>query len=155
MQQAKQQRDEIGIASRVFKDFMYQTLTSWHRPRRVIGKAECLIRGEMENRIKEQQLSLLTDRTSCETMRANQIRLWLSSVTYTLMVALRQFGLAETKLEKAQCETIRRKLSKLGAQVPVTCRKVWISLVSCYPYQSLFLRIYLNIRMIKPIPLLG
>ena len=92
-----------------------------------------------ENRIKEQQLCLFADRTSCETMRANQLRLWFSSVAYTLLVALRQFGLHGTEMESAQCDTIRLKLLKIGAQVRVTFRKVWLSLAESYPYRVLFL----------------
>ena len=109
LMQARQQYQASAMASREFKDFMYQTLKSWPHPRRVIGKAEVLskgdnprfvvtslsqeqvdaqtlyehcycARGEMENKIKEQQLYLFADRTSCATMRANQLRLWLSSV---------------------------------------------------------------------------
>jgi len=108
----------------------------------------------MENRIKEQQLCLFADRTSCESMRANQLRLWFSSVAYTLLVALRQFGLQETEMASAQCDTIRLKLLKIGAQVRVTFRKVWISLAECYPYRALFLQVYENLRTMKPIPLL-
>jgi len=77
-------------------------------------------RGEMENRIKEQQLCLFADRTSCATMRANQLRLWLSSVAYTLLMALRQFGLEGTEMAQARCDTIRLKLLKLGALVRTT-----------------------------------
>src|SRR3972149_4204292 len=82
----------------------------------------------MENRIKEQQLCLFADRTSCQTMRANQLRLWLSSVAYVLMQALREHGLCHTPLAKARCDTIRLKLLKIGASVRVTVRRVWVSL---------------------------
>ncbi len=69
-------------------------------------------RGEMENRIKEQQLYLFADRTSSATMRANQLRLWFSSVAYVLMNELRHVALAGTELARAQCHTIRLKLLK-------------------------------------------
>ena len=81
-------------------------------------------RGDMENRIKEQQLALFADRTSTETMRANQLRLWLSSVAYTLVHAVRRLGLHGTDMAHAQCQTIRLKLLKIGALVRVTTRKV-------------------------------
>ena len=110
-------------------------------------------RGDMENRIKEQQLWLFADRTSCATMRANQLRLWFSSVAYTLMQALRRLGLKGTKLAKAQCGTIRLKLLKIGAQVRVTVRKVWVSLSESYPYQQLFRQVYQNLVALCPIPL--
>jgi hypothetical protein len=168
--------------ARVFKDFRYKTLKSWSRSRRVVGKAEYLVKGEnprfvvtslpcdqvdartlyeqrycgrgdMENRIKEQQLWLFADRTSCATMRANQLRLWFSSVAYTLMQALRRLGLKGTKLAKAQCGTIRLKLLKIGAQVRVTVRKVWVSFSQSYPYQQLFRQAYQNLIAICPIPL--
>jgi len=99
-------------------------------------------RGEMENRIKEQQLYLFADRTSAETMRANQIRLWFSSLAYMLMQALRRDGLAGTSLARARCDTIRLKLLKIGAAVRVTVRRVWVSMSSSYPLQELLVRVW-------------
>ncbi len=182
MEQAKELYEQTTQASRVYKDFEYQTLKSWSRSRRVIGKAEYMqkgenprfvvtslsadkfdaktlyeeqycARGDMENRIKEQQLCLFADRTSAATMRANQLRLWFSSVAYTLMNALRRLGLKGTKLAKARCDTIRLKLLKIGAQIKVTVRKVWVSLSESYPYQQLFKQVYENLRRLCPIPL--
>lgn len=89
---------------------------------------EYCARGDMENRIKEQQLQLFADRTSAATMRANELHLWFSSVAYTLLLALRRLGLKGAELAKAQCGTIRLKLLKIGAQIRVTVRKVWVSL---------------------------
>jgi len=172
--EAKQEFEKTQQASRVYKDFSYQTLDSWSRSRRVIGKAEHLSKGsnprfvvtslsandidarsvyeeeycarrDMENRIKEQQLQLFADRTSCATMRANELRLWLSSVAYTLLVALRRLGLQHTDFAHAQPETIRLKLLKLGARVLVTVRKVWISLAESYPYRRQFEQAYANL----------
>jgi hypothetical protein len=163
-----------GQAARVYKDFSYQPLDSWSRSRRVVGKAEVLPqgdnprfvvttvssehrqaqplyedlycgRGEMENRIKEQQLYLFADRTSCATMRANQTRLWFSSVAYTLLEALRRMGLKGTALAQATCQTIRLKLLKIGAQIQVTVRKIWVRLSQSYPYQALFRQIDENL----------
>jgi hypothetical protein len=180
MEQAKQQFSKTQQASRVFVDFTYQTRNSWSRARRVIGKAEYLSKGEnprfvvtsldaetrpaavlyekdycgrgdMENRIKEQQLYLFADRTSCATLRANQLRLWFSSIAYTLLVALRRLGLAGTDLAQAQCETIRLKLLKIGALIRVTVRKVWIALSQSYPYRTLFLQVYRNLQNAPPI----
>ena len=173
--QAKQQFEETGEASRVYKDFTYRTLDSWSQSRRVIGKAEHLrkgsnprfvvtslsseafeaaplyeqeycARGDMENRIKEQQLHLFADRTSCATMRANQLRLWLSSVAYTLLVAFRRLGLQDTELAQAQPQTIRLKLLKLGARITVTVRKVWVSFAEGYPYQEIFEQAFTNLQ---------
>jgi hypothetical protein len=79
-------------------------------------------------------------------MRANQLRLYFSSVAYLLMQALRRLGLKGTQMAKAQCQTIRLKLLKVGAQVKVTVRKVWISLAGGYPYADLFAEICTNIR---------
>ncbi len=103
-------------------------------------------RGEMENRIKEQQLCLFADRTSCATMRANQLRLWLSGVAYTLLVALRQFGLQGTEMSRARCDTIRLKLLKLGALVRTTVRRVWVSFSESWPYRRVFAQVYENLR---------
>ena len=86
-------------------------------------------RGECpENRIKEQQLDLFADRTSTGKMWSNQLRLYFSSMAYVLLHTLRRMALAGTELERAQCGTIRRKLLKIGAQVRVTVRKIWVSL---------------------------
>jgi len=84
-------------------------------------------RGDMENRIKEQQLCLFADRLSCEDLRANQIRLYFSTVAYTLLAALRRRALKNTELEHAQASTIRVRLLKIGVRLVVTARKVWLS----------------------------
>lgn len=180
LEAAKRECEETGHAARVYKDFRYQTRTSWMRERRVIGKAEHLskgsnprfivtsispetldakalygeycARGDMENRIKEQQLDLFADRTSTSLMRANQIRLWFSSVSYTLLQALRQLGLEGTEFEHAQCGTIRLKLLKIGAQVRISVRRVLISMASGYPYMHAFAEIYKKLRSLKPVP---
>ena len=102
-------------------------------------------RGEMENRIKEQQLWLFADRTSTGRMRANQLRLYFSSMAYLLMHALRRLGLRGTEMAVAQCNTIRLKLLKVGAQIKVTVRKVWVSLAGGYPYVDLFTQVYRNL----------
>ncbi len=70
-----------------------------------------------------------------------------------LMMALRHVGLKETKMEKAQCHTIREKLLKVGAHIRVTVRKVWLSFSESYPYRELFERVLLNIRKTCPLPL--
>jgi len=164
---------------REFRDFRYRTEDSWSRARRVVAKAEHLpkganprfivtsltpeeidaqtlyetvycARGDMENRIKEQQLFLFADRTSTATMRANQIRLYFSSVAYVLMHALRRIGLHATEFARAQCNTIRLKLFKIGALVRVTFRKVWVSLSQSYPYAELFARVHANLASTPP-----
>jgi hypothetical protein len=112
---------------RLYREVAYRTRDSWTRARRVVAKAEYLPgkanprfvvtslsagqwaapalyeelycgRGDMENRIKEQQLGLFADRTSTATMRANQLRLWFSSVAYVLVETVRRIGLAGTAL---------------------------------------------------------
>ncbi len=177
MEKAKQRFDRTGKSARVFKTFQYRTLDSWTRERRVIGKAEHLAkganprfivtslpkgqptpkqiyeqiycaRGDMENRIKEQQLGLFADRTSTATMRANQLRLYFSSVAYMLMQALRRLGLQGTQFARAQCTTIRLKLLKIGAQIHVTVRRVWIRMAGGYPYANVFAQIYANLQKI-------
>jgi len=118
---------------------------------RTLYEKEYCARGEMENRIKEQQLCLFADRTSAETMRANQLRLYFSSVAYTLLEALRRLGLKNTPLAQAQCGTIREKLLKIGAQIRVTVRKVWISLAEGCPYKALFQEAYQNLLAARPL----
>ena len=146
----------------------------WDRARRVVAKAEHIdgkenprfvvtslageawaaqalyeelycARGDMENRIKE-QFSLFADRVSAETMRANQMRLYLSTMTYILVSGLRRLGLKGTELAEAQVSTIRTKLLKIGAQIRVTVRKVWISMASSYPWQKLYQQVWANLR---------
>ena len=102
-------------------------------------------RGDMENRIKE-QFSLFADRVSTETMRANQTRLYLSAMAYVLMSGLRRLGLQGTELAQAQVSTIRTKLLKIGAQIRVTVRKVWVSMASSYPWQGLYQQVWTNLR---------
>src|ERR1700684_526629 len=102
-------------------------------------------RGDMENRIKE-QFSLFADRVSAATMRANQLRLYLSAVAYILVSGLRRVGLKGTELAQAQVSTIRIKLLKIGAQIRVSVRKVWISMASSYPWQSLYQQVWTNLR---------
>ena len=179
LSQAKRQYDDTQQAARLFKDFRYRTQTSWSRSRRVIGKAEHLAkganprfvvtslsadefdarslyekeycaRGEMENRIKEQQLCLFADRTSAATMRANELRLWFSSVAYTLMTALRRVGLKDTPMARARCDTIRVKLLKIGAQVRVTIRKVWVSMAESCPYRRIFQQVHDSLVATRP-----
>jgi hypothetical protein len=99
-------------------------------------------RGEMENRIKEQQLMLFADRTSAATMRANQLRLYYSSIAYLLLHALRRLALTGTALARAQCQTIRLTLLKIGARVRITVRNVWLALASGRPHAALFARVH-------------
>jgi len=99
-------------------------------------------RGEMENRIKEQQLMLFADRTSAATMRANQLRLYFSSVAYLLLHALRRIALVGTALAHAQCQTIRLTLLKIGARIRITVRHVWLALATGCPYAALFARVH-------------
>jgi hypothetical protein len=170
-EQARSEFERTKEPARVFTDLRYRTLDSWSRERRVVAKAEHLAkganprfvvtslpaadrparplyeddycgRGEAENRIKEQQLHLFADRTSARTMRANQIRLFFSSIAYVLLNALRRLGLTGTELAEAQCQTIRRKLLKIGAPVRVTVRKVWVHLASGCPYAAVFRRVH-------------
>ena len=177
MEQARKVNETTGEAARVFKDFCYQTRDSWSCERRVIGKAEYLnqgenprfivtsitdtswdaralyedfycARGEMENRIKEQQLGLFADRTSTHEMRSNQLRLYFSSFAYVLMQTLRRIGLKNTPLAKAQATTIRLKLFKIGALLRISVRKIWISFSESYPYSECFHDIWGNLQKI-------
>jgi Transposase DDE domain group 1 len=95
----------------------------------------------MENRIKE-QFMLFADRTSAASLRANQLRLYLSAMAYVLVCGLRRLGLASTELATAQASTIRLRLLKIGALIRVTVRRVWVSLPRSYPWQDLFQRVH-------------
>jgi hypothetical protein len=163
--------DWTGQPQRLFGTFAYAAGT-WDRPRRVLVKAEHTAqganprfvvthvpgdpqelyedvycqRGEMENRIKEQQWELFADRTSCHRFLANQFRLLLSSAAYVLVQALRRTALAGTELAAAQVGTIRLKLLKVAARVVITVRRVVFHLASSYPYQALFRRVAARLR---------
>ena len=95
-------------------------------------------RGEMENRIKECQLDLFADRTSAATMRANQLRLWLASLAYVLMEALRRLALQGTQLANATAGSIRLKLLKIGAVVSVSVRRIKLAFASACPVKDVF-----------------
>ena len=81
-------------------------------------------------------------------MRSNQLRLYFSSFAYILVQALRRLGLEGTELAKAQCDTIRLKLFKIGAQIQVTVRKVWISFSESYHYFNLFQQVLFRLQQI-------
>jgi hypothetical protein len=160
-----------------FRSLCYQTEESWSRQRRVVTKVcygnDGLIirhvvtslpaskippsklytkkycpRGEMENRIKEQQLDLFADRTSTQTFESNQLRLWLSSMAYVLMQAFRQHCLNKTSLAKATVGTIRLSLLKLGARITISCRRILIAIASACPYQDILAIAYSRIQAI-------
>lgn len=177
---AQKLNKETWQPQRLFKNFIYKTRNSWTRKRRVVGKAEwtnkgsnprfivCNLdketypmkelyedvyceRGNMENRIKEQQLFLFADRTSCHMLMANQLRLYFASVAYILMNELRKAGLERTELEQAQCSTIRLKLFKIGAVVTISVRRVLVNFSSSYAYQDIFSRVLYNIKIRYPL----
>jgi hypothetical protein len=125
--------------------FVVTSLAAEQWPAQALYEELYCARGDMENRIKE-QFSLFADRVSAETMRANQLRLYLSTMAYTLVSALRRLGLKATALADAQVATIRTKLLKIGAQIRVTVRKVWISMASSYPWQDLYRQVWANLR---------
>ena len=158
---------ESGKPARIFKELRYRTRKSWSRERRVVAKAEHLqkganprfivtslareavkaqelyekiycARGEMENRIKECQLDLFSDRTSTASLRANQLRLWFASLAYVLITALRRMALQGTELAQATAGTIRLKLLKLGALVTVSVRRIKVAIASACPLKSVF-----------------
>jgi Transposase DDE domain group 1 len=125
--------------------FVVTSLTSEECAGRELYEQRYCERGNMENRIKE-QFSLFADRVSAETMRANQMRLYLSAMAYILVSGLRRLGLNGTELAQAQVSTIRTKLLKIGAQIRVTVRKVWVSMASSYPWQDLYQQVWSNLR---------
>ena len=125
--------------------FVVTSLSARQMGARYIYERTYCARGDMENRVKEQQLGLFADRTSTATMRGNQLRLYFSSMAYILMQTLRRLGLQGTALESAQCTTIRLKLLKIGAQIHVTVRRVWFRMAGGYPYADVFAHIYAEI----------
>jgi hypothetical protein len=173
--EAKQQFEVTQQPARTFVEFQHETLKgTWSKKRRVVAKAEYIngksnprfivtsldserwekqklyeelycARGDMENRIKE-QFVLFADRVSASTLRANQLRIYLSVMAYTLMNGLRRLGLQATAMATAQVGTIRLQLLKIGALIKVTVRKVWVRMASSYPYQALFSQVLQQLR---------
>lgn len=166
MRFAEQVYKQLGEKQRLFQSFPYAA-KSWHTERRVIAKAEhtekgsnprylvttlkgdpqhlydtmYCARGEMENRIKEEQLQLFASRTSCHDWWPNQFRLLLSSLAYILMETIRRTALQGTEIAKAQCNTIRLKLFKIGAVILFNTRRIRFLLSSAYPKQALFFQV--------------
>jgi hypothetical protein len=167
MEEAEAAFAATGEKQRLFGETDYAAGT-WDRSRRVVMKAERLLegpnrrfvvtnikekepktlyddiytqRGDMENRIKEQQLMLFADRTSCHDFLANQFRLLLSSFSYVLLHTLRERHLVGTDMEKAQVNRIRLVLLKIAARVTVSVRRIVLHLSSSCPFQSLFRRV--------------
>ena len=168
-----------------YRSLCYKTQESWSRSRRVVTKVcygskgskmrhvvtslpaskippsllytdKYCPRGEMENRIKEQQLDLFADRTSTyakryplgQTFDSNQLRLWLSSMAYVLVQAFRQNCLSKTSLAKATVGTIRLYLLKLGARITISCRRILIAITTACPYQDILGIAYSRIQSI-------
>ena len=177
---SKTQFEQMQQKQRVFGELMYAADT-WDRQRRVIVKAEHLQlgentrfivtnltgesqhlydelycqRGEAENRIKEQQLGLFADRTSCHDFVANQFRVLLSAAAYILMDTLRREGLADTELANAQVNTIRNKLLKIGARITCSVRRIVLHFAGGYPFKELFACILARLRSRTPVAASG
>lgn len=169
---------KTGKSSRRFRSFWFRTKKSWSRRRRVVCKAEHLergpntrfivtslkseeydartlyedvycARGEMENRIKAQQLQLFADRTSTHWMRSNQLRVYFSAFAYVLMERLRTVGLRGTRHAMAQCDTIRLKLLKIGTVVRTSARRITLSFSESYPYRDLFRQVLWKLQAVS------
>jgi hypothetical protein len=166
---------ELVPESTFYRSLCYKTQKSWSCSRRVVTKVchnskglnirhvvtslpaskippsklytdKYCPRGEMENRIKEQQLDLFADRTSTQTFESNQLRLWLSSMAYVLMQAFRQNCLSQTAFAKATVGTIRLNFLKLGARITVSVRRILIAIASSCPYPDILANAYSRIQ---------
>ena len=164
MTRAEKRQQELGRPIRWFTEFDYSA-RSWDHSRKIIAKAEEVTllgrnpryivtnlqgsgselydhiycaRGAMENLIKQQQLDLFADRTSCHRWWPNQFRLLLSSLAYILLESIRRLALKETELARAYVGTIRLKLLKIGAVILANTRRIRFLLSSTYPHQKLF-----------------
>lgn len=172
--QSGMQFQQTGQKQRIFGEFLYAAET-WDCQRRVIVKAEHLLqgpnhrfvvtnlegqpqqlydelycqRGEAQNRIKEQQLQLFADRTSCHDYVANQFRVLLSAAAYILMDTLRREGLANSELANAQVGTIRLKLLKVGARVVHSVRRMVVHLAGGYPWKELFVQVLARLSCLR------
>lgn len=171
MEVAERRFEQSGQSVRLFETIAYAAQT-WDRQRRVIVKAEhnaqganprfvvvnlpgaaqelydevYCARGEMENRIKEQQLMLFADRTSCHRFAANQFRLLLSAAAYVLVETVRRLGLRGTEMARAQVSTLRLRLFKVAGLVKVSVRRLHVRLASGFPLQELFATVLQRLR---------
>jgi hypothetical protein len=158
-----EQFEAAGTKQRLIGEFRYAS-RNWEHERRVIARLEhgaqganprfvvtslagdaaqlyeqlYCARGEAENRIKEAQLDLFGRRASCRLFAANQLRLLLAALAYTLMINLRRLALKGTELERACTATIRTKLLKIGAAVLRNTRRVRLLLASQHPMKHVF-----------------
>ena len=175
LKKSKRKFKRTGKPSKRYRNLNYRTLSTWSKKRRVVAKAEHLdkganprfvvttlkkaeygaralyedvycARGDMENRIKEQQMGMFADRTSTHTLRANQLMLWLSSLAFVLVSELRRVGLKSTALESAQSWTIRERLFKIGATVTVSVRRIVVAMATAYPWKEVFERCLSNLQ---------
>jgi len=170
LSKAQRQYQDTGEKQRLFTSFSYQA-ESWTRPRRIIAKVEytrlganqrfvvtnlsrnpqfvyddiSVLRGDVENRIKELKLELKADRLSCHRFLANQFRLLLHTAAFCLFWLLRHH-LQDTELATAQVNTLRLKLLKIGARIRETSRRIWVHLASSYPYRDLLALVLQNLR---------
>jgi len=161
--QAAQQFAQTSQKQRLFASIHYAA-GSWDKPRRVIAKAEhtrkgsnprfvvtnltqndqylydkiYCARGDMENRIKDQQLGLFAHRASSHRWWNNQFRQLLSGLAYALIEALRAMALQGTQVANASPQTLRLTLLKIGAVIIRNTRRIKIMLSSTYPHQQLF-----------------
>jgi hypothetical protein len=173
MKKAQGNFERTNEKQRLFEWIRYGA-KSWGSERRVIAKAEhgekgsnprfvissltgeaqklyddlYCARGDMENRIKEQQLGLFADRTSCHAWYANQFRLLLSSLAYILIEGMRRLALYGTEFARAQSSTIRLKLFKIGAVITMNTRCIRFLMSSNYPYQLIFNKVARRLCMI-------
>ena len=176
-EQELEEANKLVPESTWYRSLCYKTQESWSRYRRVVTKVchgspgskirhvvtslpaskippsllytdKYCPRGEMENRIKEQQLDLFADRTSTQTFDSNQLRLWLSSMAYVLVQAFRQNCLKKTSLAKATVGTIRLSLLKLGARITISCRRILIAIATACSSQDILAIAYSRIQAI-------
>jgi len=164
-----------GTKQRLIGEFSYAAKT-WSHERRVITRLEYGVqgtnprfvvtnlegdpvqlyerlycqRGEAENRIKEAQLDLFGTRASCSRFVANQFRLLLAALAYTLMTRLRELALHATELERASAATIRCRLLKIGAAIVRNTRRVRVMLASHHPLRELFAQAAARLAALDP-----
>lgn len=167
LEEAQDGWERTGEKQRIFKWIEYGA-SSWDRSRRVIAKAEhsdkgsnprfvvtslegdpgelydgsYCARGDMENRIKEQQLGLFADRTSCQAWWPNQLRVLLSTLAYVMIDALRRLALEGTDWARRQASTLRVCLLKIGAVIVRNTRRVVVHLSSSWPGRERFIAVH-------------
>lgn len=122
-----------------------------NNPKNLYEKTYCKRGDAVENRIKEQLNDMFAKRASSGKMRGNQLRIWFSAIAYILLHSLRLKGLKNTSMAKAQCNTIRLRLIKIGGLIRISCRRFFIRMSEACVFRNIYMQALSNIQKCEPL----